>query len=186
MRRTSLTVALMLICGCGAATGTGTGGQPAPAAASPIALSCTSGGDASSSWPSPSAASGTAPSIVSATVSGDSLVLTFAAGTPQFRVQPQPNSKFTLDPSGQPVSLAGSAGAKIQLSGFRGDRSNYDGRTSMTSSGPILLQANKIGDFEGVVTFGVGVSGSSCANVTSSGSTLTFRFIPAPQAAAGS
>jgi len=34
-----------------------------------------------------------------------------------------------------------------------------------------------IGDFEGVVSFGAGVSRPACANVTASSSTLTFRFI---------
>lgn len=48
----------------------------------------------------------------------------------------------------------------------------------MTSSGPLLLQVMQIGDFEGVVTWAAGLSRSSCASVTASGSTLTFRFIP--------
>ena len=108
------------------------------------------------------------------------MTLTFAAGTPQFRVEPVSSSHFIQDPSGQPVVLAGSAGVKLVLSGFRGDVANYSGQASFTSSGPLLLQASKLGDFEGVVTFGAGTSKPACANVTTTGSTLTFQFIPAP------
>jgi hypothetical protein len=177
MRRTTVTLALMFICGCGSAAGTGA--QPAPSPASPVALTCTSAGDASPLWPSPPSASATTPSIVSVVASGDALRLTFVAGTPQFQVQPQSTANFSMDPSGKPVALAGSAGVRIVLQGFRGDRSNYNGPVSTTSSGPILLQAYRIGDFEGMVTFGAGVNGPACANVEASGSTLTFHFIAA-------
>ncbi len=179
MRRTTLTMALIFICGCGAATGTGTGtGTASPAAPSPVALSCTTSGSASPSWPSPQSAS--PPHIVSAIASGDSLQLTFAAGTPQFRVEPQSNATFSVDPSGQPVTLAGSSGVKLTLLGFQGGVSNYGGQKSMTSSGPRLLQVGAIGDFEGTVSFGAGVSAPSCANVEAGPSTLTFHFIQQP------
>jgi hypothetical protein len=78
------------------------------------------------------------------------------------------------------VDLAGTSGVKVVLTGFRGDVINYSGQTSITSSGPVLLQTSKLGDFEGVVTFGAGTSKPACANVTTSGSTLTFQFIQAP------
>jgi hypothetical protein len=177
MHRTTPLLALLIVCGCGSAAGTS--GQPSAPAASPVALSCTASGDASPSWPSPQAASATTPSIVSAVASGDALQLVFVAGTPQFSVEPQSSPNFTVDPSGRPIRLAGTVGVKIVLRGFRGDRSNYDGQASMTSSGPLLLQASKIGDFEGVVSFGAGVSAPACANVTAAGSTLTFHFIHA-------
>jgi hypothetical protein len=181
MRRTTLTLALVFACACGAATGSAT--PPAPTtAASPVALACTASGDASATWPSP--VTSTSPSIVSATVNGDSLRLTFASGTPQFRVQPQSSPAFAMDPSGRQVVLAGAAGVKIVLLGFRGDLANYTGLASMSSSGPMLLQADKIGDFEGVVSFGAGVKAPSCANVTAGPSTLTFHFIPQPGAGA--
>jgi hypothetical protein len=178
MRRTTLAMALMFLCGCGAATGTGTG-PASPAAASPIALSCATSGSASPSWPSAQSASAP-PHIVSAVASGDSLQLTFAAGTPQFRVEPQSNATFSVDPSGQRVTLAGSSGVKLVLLGFQGGMSNYSGQKLMTSSGPRLLQVGAIGDFEGTVSFGAGVSGPSCASVEAGASTLTFHFIQRP------
>jgi hypothetical protein len=90
----------------------------------------------------------------------------------------QPGStKFAEDPSGKEVNLAGTDGVSIVLTGFRGDQSNYAGEKKLTSSGPRLLEASELGDFEGNVTWGVGLSGPSCAVVTSSGSTLTFLFM---------
>ncbi len=87
------------------------------------------------------------------------------------------SAHFIVDPSGRPVDLAGASGVKIVLRGFRGDVSNYTGPARLTSSGPILLEAAPIGDFEGVVGFGAGVSRPACANVTASSSTLSFHFI---------
>ncbi len=66
------------------------------------------------------------------------------------------------------------------MTGFRGDMSNYTGSKSLDSSGPLLLQVAELGDFEGYVSWGAGLSKPGCANVVASGSTLTFHFIPAP------
>jgi len=175
MRRITFTLALIFISACGAANGGS--GQPTPPTASPVALSCTASGDASANWPAASSASATTPAIVSAAADGDTLKLTFASGTPQFQVTPVGSAHFTVDPSGRPVDLAGASGVKIVLRGFRGDVSNYNGPARLTSSGPILLEVGAIGDFEGVVSFGAGVSRPACAHVTASSSTLTFRFI---------
>jgi hypothetical protein len=134
------------------------------------ARGCTTSGAASGS--------GT-PTIVSAAVSGDTLTLTFSNGTPAFQVTTQPSARFLEDPSGRPITLAGSAGVRIVLRGFRGDTSNLTGvPKSLTSKGPLLRQVAPIGDFEGVVGFGAGLSSPGCANVTSNQSSLVFHFIP--------
>jgi hypothetical protein len=134
------------------------------------ARGCTTSGAASGS--------GT-PTIVSAAVSGDTLMLTFSNGTPAFQVTTQPSARFLEDPSGRPITLAGSAGVRIVLRGFRGDTSNLTGvPKSLTSKGPLLRQVAPIGDFEGVVSFGAGLSSPGCANVTSNQSSLVFHFIP--------
>ncbi len=112
-------------------------------------------------------------------MSGDTLQFTFTRGTPPFQVISQSGADFSEDPSGKPVTLAGTDGAQIVLTGFRGDQSNYKGEKKFKSSGPRLLEVVEIGDFEGNVTWGVGLSGPSCAIVTSSGSTLSFQFIAA-------
>ena len=84
------------------------------------------------------------------------------------------------DPSGMAIDLAGSAGATIVLRGFRGDMGNYTGAASLASSGSRLLQVYEIGDFEGVVSWAVGLNGASCATVTVGASSLTFQFIASP------
>lgn len=128
-------------------------------------------------WPLPQPPKSETPPIVSATASGDTFTLTFTKGTPPFQVITQEGAAFTEDPSGKSVTIAGTDGAQIVLTGFRGDQSNYKGEKKFKSSGPRLLEAAELGDFEGNVTWGVGLSGPSCAVVTSSGSTLTFLFI---------
>jgi hypothetical protein len=161
------------------------GGSAQPAQISPTPspgpspLACTSAGTASANWPAPESRTSTAPAIVSAVVNGDVVTLTFDQGTPAFEVHPQSTAHFSKDPSGIPVDLSGTAGATIVLKGFRGDIQNYAGPVSITSSGPRLLQVYALGNFEGVVTWGAGLSGAGCANVATSSSTLTFHFIAA-------
>lgn len=128
-------------------------------------------------WPLPQPPKSETPPIASATVSGDTFTLTFTHGTPPFQVITQSGTDFMEDPSGKPVTLAGTDGAQIVLTGFRGDQSNYKGEKKFKSSGPRLLEIAQLGDTEGTVSWGVGVSSPSCAVVTSNGSTLTFLFI---------
>jgi len=107
-------------------------------------------------------------------------MLTFKSGTPAFTIQQLPSAHFYRDPSGLPVDLTGTAGVVISMTGFRGDVANYSGPKTLDSGGPILLQVASIGDFEGYVSWGAGLSKAGCAYVTTSGSTLTFHFVPAP------
>jgi hypothetical protein len=161
---------------CGSPNTGGAESTPSPSpASSPSAASCTTSG-AAVNWPSPDTAPASA-AITSVTAAGDVLTITFRQGTPEFEVAPQPDAHFTKDPSGQQVTLAGTAGVKITLRGFRGDVQNYAGPTSINSSGGLLVQVMEIGDSEGVVTWAAGVNGAACATVTASGSTLTFHFI---------
>src|ERR1035437_8657696 len=111
------------------------------------------------------------------TVSGANIALTFVAGPHPFKVIPQQKAQFSQYPSGNPVVLAGTNGARILLTGFRVDQANYKGPKKLTSSGPRLLEVAELGDFEGEVNLGVGLSDQACANVTSTGSVLTFHFI---------
>lgn len=164
-------MALALLSACGGTTPTAT--QPSPA-------TCTDSDTASQDWPLPQPPPSANPPIVSATVSGDTLQFTFTRGTPPFQVLTQSGTDFTDDPSGKSVTLAGTDGAQIVLTGFRGDQSNYKGDKKLKSSGPRLLDVAELGDSEGNVSWGVGLSGPSCAIVTSSGSTLSFHFIAAP------
>ena len=168
MQRLAPLLAFALLAACGGITPTSS--QPSPA-------TCTATGTASESWPLPQPPKSDTPPIVTASVSGDTLQLTFTDGTPAFQVITQSGAEFTEDPSGKAVTLSGTDGARIVLTGFRGDQSNYKGEKKFKSSGPRLLEVAQLGDTEGTVSWGVGVSGPSCAIVTSNGSTLTFLFI---------
>jgi hypothetical protein len=176
MPRLTLIFALTLLCSCGEVASPGVS-NPSP---SPPGDTCTASGFASQDWTLPQPASNPAPPIASATADGDYLKIVFYQGTPHFQVTLQASAHFTQDPSGNPVNLEGSAGAQILLTGFQGFKPNYTGPKTVTSKGPLMLQVAELGDFEGYVSWGVGVRGPACANVTSSGSTLTFHFIKAP------
>lgn len=151
----------------------------APASEAP--LTCTAGAAASADWIPASSRTSTTPSITSASVSGDTLTLTFDRGTPAFEVKPQSSGHFTeTNGRGGPVDLSGSAGVLILLHGFRGDIQNYAGPLDMKSGGARLLEVRMIGDFEGTVGWAAGLNAPSCANITASGSTLTIRFTSQP------
>jgi hypothetical protein len=76
------------------------------------------------------------------------------------------------------VTLSGRAGLRIVLRGFRGDTQNYAGPQSIAAKGATLRQVAEIGDFEGVVSWGLGLTQRGCAGVTAAGSTLTFQVVP--------
>jgi hypothetical protein len=83
-------------------------------------------------------------------------------------LHPQSNARFTHDASGQMETIAGTFGLRIV---FRGadEHSNYSGATDFKSSYADLKEAKAFGDFEGVVTWGVGLAKPACFHV----STLT-------------
>jgi hypothetical protein len=168
-----LVLVLLSACGPGSTT--------AETSPTPVTLSCTSSGMASPSWPAPSSRTGTAPPIVSAAAAQDTFELTFDGGTPDFELTPQTSARFSADSGlGQPVDLAGSAGVRIVLKGFRGDMDNYAGPASFASQGPLLVEVRSLGGYEGQVSWAAGLSRPGCASVTATGSTLTFHFIPLP------
>jgi hypothetical protein len=169
LHRLALVLLLAPLCACGAQLPT----------AKPSDLPfCSFQGTASGDWPLPQPPPSSTPPIVSATVSGDTLRFTFTSGTPPYQAFSQSGTDFTEDPSGKPVTLAGTDGVRIVMTGFRGDQSNYKGEKKLKSTGPRLLEVAGLGDSEGTVSWGVGLSSPSCADISTSGSTLTFLFIP--------
>ena len=172
----TLAIATGIVAGCGSAPTA----APSRTTPSPTSLSCTSAGPASAAWGSTLEKGGW---IRSARLSGDTFTLTFDSGTPQFEVTPQSSPHFLLaSGKGGTIDLNGTAGVRIALSGFRGDKFNYSGPVSMTSAGPLALQAYEAGDYEGVVVWAIGASRPACAHVTATGSSLVFQLI-APSAA---
>jgi hypothetical protein len=188
-RRSPLLLGILLLSACASSTTTPGINSPSPyttpsaAASTPsaAALSCTKSADASTNWPS-AAQLPSDPAVSNANVAGDALTLTFIKGTPAFSVTQQSSANFTKDPSGQAVALKGTSGVVIHLTGMRGGQSNDTGPANFDATGPLVLQVQKIGDFEGTLTFAVGTSGPACAHVisTPNGSSLTFQFVTPP------
>ena len=154
---------------------------PSPSAQgspSPPSLACTQSGPASTDWPAPDLRTPTVPPLTGNSLSGDSMSLFFERGTPAFEVTPQSTTHFTeVSGRGAPVDVQGTAGVLIILRGFRGDMANYVGATDFYPNGTLLKEVRFLGDYEGVIGFAIGLGRPACANVTESGSTLTFRFI---------
>ncbi len=92
----------------------------------------------------------------------DRFVIELSGGVGQYEVRPQASATFTQDPSGAPVTLAGSAGLTVTLHGTS-SHGTYSGPTDLNPAGTATVrEARQLGDFEGVVTWGLGVSHPAC------------------------
>src|SRR5207253_1976615 len=116
----------------------------------------------------------------------DRVVVDFSSGIPSYDLTRQPTSNFVLDPSGQPVTLDGSAGVKLILR-------NTDGSQSLTRDSkpgfPALRELSQLGSFERVLSYGLGLASPTCERVLelSGPSRLVIDFAssgPAPTASA--
>lgn len=76
----------------------------------------------------------------------------------------QPNSTFIEDGSGAPVKLAGKYGLKILIT-ETDEHPDYSGPTDYKPNYPQLKEARLMGDFEGRVTWGVGLASPACYRV---------------------
>jgi len=92
----------------------------------------------------------------------DRLTIEFNNGQPEtIEVRPQANTKFVTDPKGDTVTLAGQVGLKITIH-------SSDAHTAYNGTGDIktgysgLLEVRELGDFEGYVSFGLGLAKPGC------------------------
>lgn len=94
----------------------------------------------------------------------DRFVLEFDAATWTYDIFPQGN-QFTRDPSGLPVTLQGSAGLEVVVhNAANHDEQGHPVETVLNSvpSYPTLKQVTQVGDFEGVLTWGLGIEANHC------------------------
>jgi len=95
----------------------------------------------------------------------DRIVLEFGGDSlPQLDVATA-RPPFIRDPSGLPVSVAGSAFLRLTLREATGAGTEH-GPTSMALHGPRLTTLVQTGDFEGVVTWIAGLTGPACLRVS--------------------
>jgi len=132
---------------------------PAPATASPgsalpgFSCAAQSGGDAG-----PAGLTGVRASPQSGF---DRFVIQFDGPVPRYQVTPQPSATFTTDPAASSVTLAGTAGLRVTVSGVA-NWAALGGPTDLRPGGSALLESRQVGAFEGVVTWGLGLARASC------------------------
>ena len=95
----------------------------------------------------------------------DRFVLQFDSVVPTYTVKRQPRPVFTQSPSGQQVTLSGTAGVTVQVRSVNGHNS-YTGQLDFTQVGyPVLKEARQLEDFEGTLIWGLGLGSSACIRV---------------------
>lgn len=94
----------------------------------------------------------------------DRLVIGFptANAMPQYQLTLQATSGFVRDASGQPVTLQGSAGIKVVV---RNADITPGAPTDLKPNLPEIREVTQIGDFERVVSYGVGLATPACFRV---------------------
>jgi hypothetical protein len=97
----------------------------------------------------------------------DRIVFQFeGSGIPSWTAIPKSSALFYTDPKGTPVQLEGMAGIKLTL--FSIPMGSYTGLKDFDPDFPPLTQlaeARLLGDFEGYVTWGLGLERQSCKRI---------------------
>ena len=94
----------------------------------------------------------------------DRLVIDFATSNtmPQYQLTQQATSHFVRDASGQPVTLDGTAGLRLVL---RNADITPGAPTDLKPALPSVREVAQIGNFERVVSYGVGLATPACFRV---------------------
>ena len=92
----------------------------------------------------------------------DRIVFEFGGGpVPSYTLTRQASPNFVKDASGQAVTLQGSAGLKLVFHGAAA-YPTYTRSTDQKPALPVVKEVEQIGDFEGVLSWGIGLSQQSC------------------------
>ena len=97
----------------------------------------------------------------------DRLTIEFKNGQP-LSIQVGPNkggTKFTRDPRGDTVTLAGQVGLLVVIH-TSDAHTDYSGATDFKTGYAGLLEVRQVGDNEGYVSFGLGLAGPGCYTAT--------------------
>lgn len=93
-----------------------------------------------------------------------------AYGVPTFTVTPSTSAHFTRDASGAPVTVEGASALKFVAHGASGTDSTghptYTGSLDQHSAFPSIREVTELGDFERVLTWGIGLASPACYRVT--------------------
>jgi hypothetical protein len=95
----------------------------------------------------------------------DRFVLQFDGIVPTYDVKRQAKPTFPLGASGQTVTLQGTAGVFVTVHSATGV-TTFTGSTDLIqANNPVLLEARQTQDFEGFVSWGLGLSKPACMRV---------------------
>ena len=95
----------------------------------------------------------------------DRFVLQFDPVVPTYTVKRQATPVFTQTASGQPVTLSGTAGVLVTVHSAQG-ATTFTGQTDLIRSEyQIIKEARQVQDFEGYVSWGLGLSKPACMRV---------------------
>ncbi|MGN6609482.1 MAG: AMIN-like domain-containing (lipo)protein [Jatrophihabitans sp.] len=83
---------------------------------------------------------------------------------PGYRLEPQRDTTFHLDPSDRVVRLLGTAGLRLVLSPASG-QGTFHGRLDQVARFPELREARRLGDFEHVTSWALGLRRPTCVRV---------------------
>jgi hypothetical protein len=93
----------------------------------------------------------------------DRLTIEFKdARTGTIKITPQANTKFILEGSGKPVTLAGKYGLLVKITGADNHTAYTGAADFKTPIYPGILEVREIGDYEGTVLWAVGLSSPAC------------------------
>ena len=91
----------------------------------------------------------------------DRFVLEFDGVVPSYMVKASQTATFSQDPSGQQIQLAGAAGIRITVTGST-ISPQFGDPADVTYPYPVLKESRRLGDFEGTLSWGLGLARSSC------------------------
>jgi hypothetical protein len=96
----------------------------------------------------------------------DRLTIEFKNGQPgSIELHPQSNTNFTMDGSGAPVKLAGQVGLRVVIH-TADAHTSYSGSKDIKTGYAGLLEVRQLGDYEGYVTYGLGLATPGCYKAT--------------------
>ena len=93
----------------------------------------------------------------------DRFVLEYKGDVTSIKVSEVSGSTFTQDGSGQQVSLDGTQGLRVVITGFNVSSTSP---TDLKPAFDQLREARQMGAFEGTITWGLGLSATGCFRVT--------------------
>lgn len=99
---------------------------------------------------------------VAAQTGYDRFVLQFDTLVPSYTVKRQPTPAFPLGGSGQTITLSGTSGVLVRIHSATG-ANTFTGSNDITHNEyPVLKEARQTEDFEGYVSWGLGLGKAAC------------------------